>query len=224
ESFGGLALKLPVLAFFMFVLTFSSIGLPGLNGFAGEFLVLVGMFQRAWHVGGWEWGFAVAGTLGVVLGAWYMLTLVGRVFFGALREPPSESVAARDGAAAGQAESSEDWHTYSVSAGQHGVRDLSLREVLALAPLVVFIVWIGIQPQFFLSRMTPALKSVQKPLAAPAAAQMADRSVVPEPHKSPGGDVPTDQLTPLAGSEEQLADAISGTGHVILDHPTDHDD
>ena len=45
---GGLARRLPWLAFFMLLFTFSSIGLPGLNGFAGEFMVLLGMFQRAW--------------------------------------------------------------------------------------------------------------------------------------------------------------------------------
>lgn len=165
EAFGGLARKLPLLAFFMFVLTFSSIGLPGLNGFAGEFLVLLGMFQRAWQHGGWEWVLAVAGTLGVVLGAWYMLSLVGRVFFGPLREPPSESVTARNGDHTPPSHTvPEDWHTYSVSAGRHMVRDLTLREVLALAPLVVFIVWIGIQPQFFLSRMTPTLRALQQPM------------------------------------------------------------
>src|SRR5688572_29928593 len=43
---GGLARRLPILAFFMLLFTFSSIGLPGLNGFVGEILVLLGMFQR----------------------------------------------------------------------------------------------------------------------------------------------------------------------------------
>ena len=47
-DFGGLARRLPVLAFFTLVLTLSSIALPGLNGFAGEFLLLLGMFQRGW--------------------------------------------------------------------------------------------------------------------------------------------------------------------------------
>ena len=47
-DFGGLARRLPVLAFFTLVLTLSSIALPGLNGFAGEFLVLLGVFQRGW--------------------------------------------------------------------------------------------------------------------------------------------------------------------------------
>lgn len=181
EAFGGLARKLPILAFFMFVLTFSSIGLPGLNGFAGELLVLVGMFQRAWQQGGWEWAFAVAGTLGVVLGAWYMLTLVGRVFFGPLREPPSDSVIARNGQVSPPQASAEDWHTYSISAGQHMVRDLKLREVLALAPLVVFMVWIGIQPQFFLSRMSPAIRALQQPAVMVSGSVAADQSPEMQP-------------------------------------------
>jgi NADH-quinone oxidoreductase subunit M len=148
---GGLAKRTPVLAFFMLVLTLSSIGLPGLNGFVGEFLLLVGMFQRAWAgpITAATAQFrciSVLAVAGVVLGAWYMLHLVQRVFFGPLHEP------------------------------NHGhdeppVRDLCLREVLALAPLVVFIVWIGVQPRLFLDRMTPALE----PLSA-VTAQAIDRA------------------------------------------------
>ena len=47
-DFGGIAREVPILAFFMVFMTLASIGLPGLNGFAGEFLLLLGMFQRAW--------------------------------------------------------------------------------------------------------------------------------------------------------------------------------
>jgi NADH-quinone oxidoreductase subunit M len=133
---GGLARKTPVLAFFMLVLTLSSIGLPGLNGFAGEFLLLVGMFQRAWVEPSVQyWTIAVLAASGVVLGAWYMLYLVQRVFFGPLREPPHHP-------------------------DQPPVRDLSFREVMALAPLVVLIVWIGVQPGFFLDRMSGTLDAV----------------------------------------------------------------
>jgi NADH-quinone oxidoreductase subunit M len=139
---GGLARRTPILAFFMLVLTFSSIGLPGLNGFAGEFLLLVGMFQRAWSgeitaATGQFRSISVLAVAGVVLGAWYMLQMVGRVFFGPLHEPS---------------------HRHD----EPPVRDLCAREILALAPLLVFIVWIGVQPRFFLDRMTPALD----PLAA----------------------------------------------------------
>jgi len=71
----------------MLLFTFSSIGLPGMNGFAGEFLLLLGMFQRGWSEAPLEWAcqwkaISVLAAFGVGLGAWYMLWLVERVFFG----------------------------------------------------------------------------------------------------------------------------------------------
>lgn len=134
---GGLARRTPVLAFFMLLMTLSSIGLPGLNGFAGEVLLLIGMFQRGWaETPAWQYqAIAVLAVSGVVLGAWYMLHLIERVFFGPVREPPHDP---KDPA----------------------LGDLSLREVFALAPLAVFVVWIGVQPQFFLRRMDPTLQQL----------------------------------------------------------------
>ncbi len=133
-DFGGIAREVPVLAFFMLFMTLASIGLPGLNGFVGEFLLLMGMFQRAWGTVATEWTLqyrviSVLAVSGVVLGAWYMLSLVARVFFGPLRERK-------------QAEP---------------IADLTLREVAALVPLCLVIVWIGVQPKFFLDRMAPAI-------------------------------------------------------------------
>jgi NADH-quinone oxidoreductase subunit M len=130
---------MPILTFFMLLFTLSSIGLPGLNGFAGEFLILIGMFQRGWQAGApvlLSLQFkviSVLAVLGVVLGAWYMLLMVQRVFFGPLKH-----------------------------AGHHDqrVRDLSTHEIFALLPLVVFMFWIGLAPQFFLDRMAPALDRV----------------------------------------------------------------
>jgi NADH-quinone oxidoreductase subunit M len=75
KDFGGLASVMPVYAVLFLIVTLSSIGLPGLNGFVGELLVLLGTFQR-WPLA------AVVGGLGVVLGAVYMLTLYRNVFFG----------------------------------------------------------------------------------------------------------------------------------------------
>lgn len=142
RQLGGLARRLPWLAFFMLVFTMSSIGLPGLNGFVGEFMILLGTFQRGWAEAPAAWSsqfraIAVLAVVGVVLGAWYMLWLVERVFFGPLREPV-------------------DPHH------QHGpeVSDLSIREIMALAPLVVFIVWIGVAPGHFLSTMQPTLRPI----------------------------------------------------------------
>src|SRR5690606_18466100 len=96
----------------------ASIGLPGLNGFVGEFLILLGVFQRAWVEAPGLLGpqlivIAVLAVSGVVLGAWYMLWLVQRVFFGPVKEghlTPEQSAK---------------------------VRDLSAHEILALAPLAV---------------------------------------------------------------------------------------
>lgn len=143
-QFGGLARRVPWLAFCMLLFTFSSIGLPGLNGFPGEFMVLVGMFQRAFAeaAGGYALQLRVIAVLavsGVVLGAWYMLSLVQRVFFGPLKEP-------------------EQQHAGEPSSHSEPVQDLNWRELCALAPLAVFVLWIGLYPKFFLDRMAPSLR------------------------------------------------------------------
>ncbi len=75
SAFGGLAHVMPVYATFFLVATLSSIGLPGLNGFVGEFLILLGAFATA------PWA-AVVATSGVILAAVYMLWMARRVFFG----------------------------------------------------------------------------------------------------------------------------------------------
>ncbi|HMV65309.1 MAG TPA: NADH-quinone oxidoreductase subunit M [Myxococcota bacterium] len=75
KDFGGLARIMPTYATIFLIVTLSSIGLPGTNGFVGEFLILLGTFQTYPAA-------AVTGALGVVLGAVYMLTLYRNVFFG----------------------------------------------------------------------------------------------------------------------------------------------
>jgi NADH-quinone oxidoreductase subunit M len=137
KHLGGLCRQVPLLTLMMLLFTFSSIGLPGMNGFAGEFPLLLGMFQRAWTAApvGWVQQYRVISIVavsGVVLGAWYMLLLVKRVFFGPLKEPAHDET-------------------------EPPVRDLTLREGCALAPLLVFVFWIGLQPRFFLEPMAPAL-------------------------------------------------------------------
>ncbi len=74
-DFGGLAQVLPLFAAFFLVVSLSSIGLPGLNGFIGEFLILLGAFRTLPT-------FAVIGALGVILAAVYMLWMYQRVMFG----------------------------------------------------------------------------------------------------------------------------------------------
>jgi len=133
-AYGGMARRFPVMAFCLGVVAFSSIGLPGLNGFTGEILSVLGMFAS-------NRLYAVLGLTGIILGAWYTLWLVQRTFFGRLREPVVEG------------------HEVHEAPG-----DLNFREIAALAPILVMIVWIGIYPQFFIRRMEPSINQVVRRL------------------------------------------------------------
>ena len=84
-DYGGLAKQMPVFATLFAITMFSSIGLPGLNGFIGEFLILVGAFKTSYI---WA-GFAV---LGIILGAAYMLWAFQRVMFGELDKPENTRI------------------------------------------------------------------------------------------------------------------------------------
>jgi NADH-quinone oxidoreductase subunit M len=123
SDFGGLWKPLPVFASVFLVVMLSSIGLPGTNGFVGEFLVLLGAFRTM------PWWAYVAG-LGVILSACYMLWMFQRVVFGPLTHEANAKLS-----------------------------DLSLRERLVFAPLLILIFWMGVAPQPFLDRMQPALDS-----------------------------------------------------------------
>jgi NADH-quinone oxidoreductase subunit M len=154
-DFGDLARRMPVLAFFALLLTLSSIALPCTAGFAGEFPLLLGVFQRGWAGPAAAHAIqlrtiAVLSLGGVILGAWYMLWMYQRVFF-------STS------------------HERSGKRQPEAVRDLSLREVFCLTPLVVMIFWIGLQPRFFLDRMAPTLNDLMTP-AMQAAEQEAKKT------------------------------------------------
>jgi NADH-quinone oxidoreductase subunit M len=126
DDLGGLAARLPLLACFMVFVAMASIGLPGLNGFVGEVLSLVGMFRRD-HV------YAVLGTMGVVLGAWYMLSMVQQAFFGPLREPAH---------------------------GSEPIRDITLREMFAVVPICALCLWIGVMPQPLLNLIRPDVDAI----------------------------------------------------------------
>lgn len=128
SDLGGLANRMPLLAVAMVFTSFASIGLPGLNGFVGEVLSLMGMFRR-------DPLLAVVGASGVVLGAWYLLGVLQKAFFGPLQEPDH--------------------------GGHHEpVPDLNPREVLTLAPLLVLCLWLGIFPQPVLDLIRPDVESI----------------------------------------------------------------
>jgi NADH-quinone oxidoreductase subunit M len=85
SEFGGLSKVMPVFAVFFMIVTLSSIGLPGTNGFVGEFLILLGAFQA-------NVAYGVLATTGVVLGAAYMLWMFQRVMFGKVTHPENEKL------------------------------------------------------------------------------------------------------------------------------------
>jgi NADH-quinone oxidoreductase subunit M len=128
---------MPVFTAFFVIVTLSSIGLPGTNGFAGEFMILSGAFLESlpfmpfdsWN--GLATICAIIATTGVLLGAIYMLSMVRRVFFGPLTNPHNE-----------------------------GLKDLSAREVSLLLPLVVLIFAIGFFPRTFTAPMTASVETV----------------------------------------------------------------
>jgi NADH-quinone oxidoreductase subunit M len=82
-EFGGLAKGMPLLATFLLIIVLSSIGLPGTNGFIGEFLILFGAFKVHWIYG-------AIGVLGVILGAAYLLWFYERAIFGKVTKPEND--------------------------------------------------------------------------------------------------------------------------------------
>src|SRR6202789_1423379 len=113
SEYGGISNVMPVYATITMIMFLSSMGLPLLNGFVGEFTILQGTFME-----NWKWG---AGAVpGVVLAAAYLLWLYQRVFFGTVTNPKNEKL-----------------------------HDLTPREVLTFAPLLVLAFWIGLYPKPF---------------------------------------------------------------------------
>jgi NADH-quinone oxidoreductase subunit M len=89
SDMGGLATPMPIYAAFFSFITLASVGLPLLNGFVGEFLVLSGAFQaNPWY--------GVIGATGVIWSACYLLWMYQRVFFGKVTHPENNSLADLD--------------------------------------------------------------------------------------------------------------------------------
>jgi len=140
-DYGGIAARTPVYASFLLIITLSSIGLPGTNGFIGEFSILLGAFMHSKP-------YAVIASIGIVLGAGYMLWLYQRVAFGKITNPHNEHLA-----------------------------DMNLREVVAALPLVALVFFIGLYPNATFGVMHVSVSNLihhvnAKVQAAPAVAQM----------------------------------------------------
>jgi len=125
DDFGGLRKAAPVFCGLMGITLFASLGLPGLNGFVSEFLI----FKGALPLAGWA---AAISTLGLLITAIFLLTILQRVFSGPLQER---------------------WA---------GWKDLTFGERLTLAPVIALIFVIGICPQILVSVANPAALAMLK--------------------------------------------------------------
>jgi NADH-quinone oxidoreductase subunit M len=83
SDFGGLWKSMPIFCGFFLVVVMSSAGLPGLNGFIGEFAILLGMYMK-------QPVFAIVAALGVILAAWYLLTAFRQIAQGPLTNPAND--------------------------------------------------------------------------------------------------------------------------------------
>jgi NADH-quinone oxidoreductase subunit M len=139
EQLQGIATPAPIIAAVFLVVTLAALGLPGLNGFAGEFLILLGTFRA-------NAADSAVGTIGTVLAAAYML----RLFQGIAHGP--ESDLARAGPVAAPAGTVAGWWT-----------QMTVAQYAAILPLIVLMVWIGVAPGGWLN---PSLSFAHSVIAA----------------------------------------------------------
>jgi NADH-quinone oxidoreductase subunit M len=142
--YGGLWKLTPVFAAIFLIVSLSSMGLPGLNGFVGEFTILLGAFGSQAINNPW---FAGISAIGVILAAVYILYMFQKMFLG----PQGEIV--------------EDVEHHG-----HPLRDLNWREIATIAPLLLFIFWIGLYPKPFFTLMAPAVDKLVAALQTAAVA------------------------------------------------------
>jgi len=143
DEFGGIAAVMPRFTSVFMVMTLASIGLPGLCGFVGEFLVLSGTFgaYKSWgaSMNLFSHPKVLAGiaTTGVILAAMYMLFLFQKVMFGPLANSRNKELP-----------------------------DLSKREIAFFVPMVITAFWLGLYPNTFLSGIDPSVKRTMGHLQA----------------------------------------------------------
>jgi NADH-quinone oxidoreductase subunit M len=165
EEFGGLAKVMPIFAFFLVFASLASVGLPALNGFVGEFMILTGSFRAL----GWP---AAVATFGVVLAAIYLLKLIQLTIWGPITKEENRSLS-----------------------------DLSGREVAALVPLCILMLWIGLAPNAFLQPSRQALEATFSAYRQRVEQPRVAQATLRQPHPlapSPKGEGETKALEPLS--------------------------
>lgn len=129
KDYGGLKAQMPIFAALFLIVMLSSVGLPGLNGFVGEFLAMLGAFEASYsgQYGLNVWYSVIAGT-GVILAAVYLLWMFQKVFYGPVTNPVILKL-----------------------------KDLKKWEIALVGSLVLFVFWGGLFPNTFLKKMEASL-------------------------------------------------------------------
>jgi NADH-quinone oxidoreductase subunit M len=136
RDYGGIATPMPMFSLMFLIITLSSIGLPLMNGFVGEFLILAGAFQAKAIYG-------ILATTGVILSAGYMLWMYQRAFYG------------------------------EAHGANTGLPDINFRERLALVPLVVLAIVMGISSPYWMGHIDPAVAKINSARTANLSAGVA---------------------------------------------------
>lgn len=138
-AFGGLKAQMPVFAFLFFVAAMGSVGLPGTNGFVGEFLAMMGMYQAGFiGFAGLSVMYAVVAGAGTVLAAAYLLYMFQQLFYGPITDPVNRRL-----------------------------KDLKGWETGVAAVLALLIVWGGLAPTTFTRPMEASLEKTRLMATAP---------------------------------------------------------
>jgi len=137
SDFGGLANVMPLYATIFVITSMSSVGLPFLNGFVGEFLIMVGMWKSTilsvTATTNWNYIATMLAGTGVIFAAVYLLWMIQRVFFGKVTNEKNK-----------------------------GLSDLSYREIGLIAPLLFLMVFMGVYPRPFLDAAKDSVNAIQK--------------------------------------------------------------
>ncbi|MBI2757454.1 MAG: NADH-quinone oxidoreductase subunit M [Chloroflexi bacterium] len=141
KVYGGLWKVTPIFGTVMLIASLSSMGLPGLNGFVGEFTILLGAFGSTAINNPLYAGISA---LGVIMAAVYILYMFQKMFLG-----PEGSI------------------VEEVKKHGHALRDLNWREIATVVPLLIFMFWIGLYPAPFFNLMAPTVQKLVSALVIP---------------------------------------------------------
>jgi len=137
SAFGGIRRAFPICSTLALIVVLSSMGLPGLNGFVGEFTILLGSMGADQALGPNPWIYTAFATSGVILAAIYLLWMYQRVFLGPLDNPENERL-----------------------------RDVNRRELALFLAFLVFIFWIGIYPNPYFNLMDTSVSGLLNQLGS----------------------------------------------------------